>query len=93
MGAVGGILSVVMGFGALALSLASGEEGPAAGLQGVYVTVAFLAVSGGAFVTFNGRVDILISPHLVVRWETQEVPDDEVREGASSDSVDECWLD
>jgi len=39
-----GILSVVMGFGALALSLASGEEGPAAGVQGVYVTVAFLAV-------------------------------------------------
>lgn len=39
-----GILSVVMGFGALALSLASGEEGPAAGVQSVYVTVAFLAV-------------------------------------------------
>lgn len=39
-----GILSVVMGFGALALSLASGGEGPAAGVQGVYVTVAFVAV-------------------------------------------------
>ena len=49
-----GILSVVMGFGALALSLAAGEEGPAAGVQGVYVTVAFLAVI--VVVLFAARV-------------------------------------
>jgi uncharacterized membrane protein len=39
-----GVLSVVMGFGALALTLASGEEGPASAVQGIYVTAAFLTV-------------------------------------------------
>lgn len=39
-----GILSIVMGIGALALTLASGEEGPASVVQGVYVAAAFLAV-------------------------------------------------